>query len=223
VESPRTLYRRWQLDELLAKYDGLEVVPDPETDLVVTGELAFRVQGPAGDPLEDRYRVRLCIPVGFPRELPVVFETGGKIPPDFHKLSDGSLCLGAPTELRLKLHPAATLITLVEVVVIPYLFGYSHFAKFGVLPFGELEHGVDGIRQHFAALFRVSDREAATEFVRLTALKRRRANKAPCPCASGRRLGRCHHLQVNRLRDRLGRGWFSEQYRRLTGRTQPDG
>ena len=217
MESARTRYRRWQLDELLAKYPGLEVVPDPDTELVVTGELAFRVQGPIGEQLEDRYQVRLSIPVGFPRELPIVFETGGRVPPDFHKLSDGSLCLGAPTEIRLKLHPAATLLTLVEALVIPYLFGYSHFAKTGILPFGELDHGVAGIRQHFAALFRVQDQDAVTEFVRLTALKRRRANKSPCPCASGRRLGRCHHLQVNRLRDRLGRDWFSEQYRQLTG------
>ena len=216
MESARTRYHRWQLDELLANYTGLEVVPDPACDLAITGDLAFRVQGPGGEPLEDRYRVKLCIPVGFPYEVPSAFETGGRIPPDFHKLSDGSLCLGAPTEIRLKLHPAATLLTLVEALVIPYLYGHSHFAKFGVMPFGELEHGVAGIRQHFAALFRVGDRGAATEFVRLTSLKRRRANKERCPCGSGHRLGRCHHRQVNHLRGRLGRLWFAEQYRLLT-------
>jgi hypothetical protein len=39
----------------------------------------------------------------------------------------------------------------------------------------------------------------------LATMKRRRANKRPCPCGSGRRLGRCHNRKVNILRDRVGR------------------
>jgi hypothetical protein len=39
-------------------------------------------------------------------------------------------------------------------------------------------------------------------------MKKRQANKLPCPCNSGRRVGQCHHLEINRLRNKLGRSWF---------------
>jgi hypothetical protein len=54
----------------------------------------------------------------------------------------------------------------------------------------------------------VNGRADLGEFVRLAALRRREANKHPCPCGSGRRLGRCHNRRVNHLRGRLGRSWF---------------
>lgn len=215
-ESINDRYRRWKLDELVEKYPGLRLVPRRDAELTLVGELSFCVQGPVGGPLEDHYSVKLSVSAGFPAEIPVARETGGRIPPDYHKLKGGSLCLGPPTEVRLRLHGEATLLTFVESVVIPYLFGYSYFAKFGVMPFGELGHGVDGLRQHFSALFGVPDGEAAEEFVRLTSLKRRRAIKARCPCGSGMRLGRCHHLRVDRLRGRLGRAWFRQQHDLLT-------
>lgn len=216
TETVRERYGRWKLDELLQKYPGLAVVPTQKAGLVVRGELAFRVQGPVGEPVEDSYEISLEVPVGFPTEIPVVHETARRIPPDFHKLKGGSLCLGAPTALRLHLHPSATLITLVESVVIPYLYGYSYYEKHRVMPYDELDHGPDGLRDHFASLFRVTNRMAAQEFVRLTSLKRRRANKARCPCGSTKRLGRCHNRTVNKLRQRLGRKWFHEQYLLLT-------
>jgi len=99
---------------------------------------------------EDTYRIELRVPAGFPTAVPTVLETGGRILKTYHKLTDGSLCLAAPTELRLKLGPASTLSGFVERFVIPYLFGYSHYAKTGVAPFGELEHGREGLRQHLA-------------------------------------------------------------------------
>ena len=50
--------------------------------------------------------------------------------------------------------------------------------------------------------------ESVGEFVRLTAMRKRHANKQACPCGSGRRLGRCHHRRINTLREQLGRRWF---------------
>src|SRR5262249_21268599 len=69
----------------------------------------------------------------------------------------------------------------------------------------------EGIRQDYAALFGVQSEGAADEFVRLASLNKRAANQYLCPCGSNRRLGKCHHRQVNRLRARLGRSWFRAQ------------
>ena len=46
---------------------------------------------------------------------------------------------------------------------------------------------------------------SAIPYCMLAAMKRRLANKRPCPCGSGRRLGRCHNRRVNTLRNQVGR------------------
>jgi len=111
-----------------------------------------------------------------------------------------------------------TLLTFIRKCVIPFLYGFSYFQKHGVLPFGELAHGLKGIRQDYASLFEVSNERAAEEMVRLASMKKRYANKRPCPCGSRRRVGKCHNRKINRLRRQLGRSWFREEYRRLAGR-----
>jgi hypothetical protein len=218
-ESIADRYRRWGVDELLRKYPYLGIIPTQDEHLRIGGELHFRVLGPGGEVIEDAYRVELRIPVSFPARYPTARETGGRISETYHKLEDGSLCLAAPTELRLRLGPASTLGDFVEQLVIPYLYGYSSYERNGVAPYGELEHGKAGLRQYFASLFGISDRDAAVKFVRLTSLKKRAANKEPCPCGSHRRLGRCHHRIVNELRERLGRRWFAVEYESLRGAT----
>ena len=88
--------------------------------------------------------------------------------------------------------------------MIPYLDGYSHFLKTGKMPFGELDHGELGSLQDLASLLGM-EMGPAIPYCVLATMKRRRANKRPCPCGSGRRLGRCHNRKVNMLRDRVGR------------------
>ena len=84
------------------------------------------------------------------------------------------------------------------------------------MPFGELAHGVQGIREYLAELFGSKSSQNAHEFIYLASLQKRRANKLPCPCGSGRRLGRCHHLRVNSLRAQFGRLWFRDEYKRVS-------
>ncbi len=203
---------RWRLGELLRQHPGLRPAPSARADLRLVGTLAFAAEAPGKQRIEDAYAVELSVPPGFPDDLPSVRETGGRIPPHFHRLTDGALCLGAPTRQRLLLLDAPTLPAFVERVVIPYLYGYSFHEKHGGMPFGELAHGLAGIRQDFAALFGVESEAAGEEFVRLAGMKKRAANKYPCPCGSGHRLGRCHHRRVNFFRDQLGRWWFRAQH-----------
>lgn len=208
-------YREWQLDALLAKYPDLRVEPSWSNDLVLSGIVAFRVAGPTGEVIEDSYSVALRFPPDFPASIPTAYEHDARIPNDYHKLEGNFLCLGAPTALRLKLTTSPTLLTFLEEFVIPYLAGYSHFAKHGTALYGELAHGSAGIRQYLSELFHSTTTNHSEEFVRLASLKKRNANKLPCPCQSGRRLGKCHNRIVNTLRRRLGRRWFREEYARI--------
>ena len=208
TEPARERLVRWRLEELLVKQPGLRLVSGPFGCVRLAGVLAFAADAPAREQIADEYHIEIDVPDSFPEQLPSVKETQGRIAADFHKLEDRSLCLGSPTRLLLIARESVTLSRFVDRCVVPYLYGHSYFEKYRTMPFGELEHGATGIRSDFASLFGVGDPGAVAEFVRLTSMRRRQANKQRCPCGSLRRLGRCHNRRVNNLRKRLGRRWF---------------
>ena len=219
-ESVRERFARWRLQDLLLKYPGLRLVPATRGWVKLAGALAFAAEVPGKERIDDEYLVEVSVPESFPERVPSVQETGERIPSSFHKLHDGALCLGSPTRLRLILLESPSLLHFVERCVVPYFYGYSYFEKHGALPFGELKHGAAGIRQDFASIFGIDQDDIVDGFVRLTSMGKRHANKQPCPCGSRRRLGRCHHRQVNCLRVRLGRRWFRIWHAMLS-RTTP--
>jgi hypothetical protein len=179
--------------------------------LRVEGTLRFRANGKKTEVIEDAYEVRIEAPEDFPERMALSWETGGRIPPDYHKLTNGALCLGSRVGLRLQMASSPSLLRYVERCVIPYLYGYSYSVKHGAPPFGELAHGELGSLQDLAGLLGVDDLSVAFRYCALAAVKRRRANKQLCPCGSGRRLGRCHSRRVNGLRKRVGRTVLSSE------------
>ena len=84
--------------------------------------------------------------------MALTWETGGRIPPTYHKLDNGALCLGSRVRLRLQTAGSPSVLRFVERCLIPYLYGYSHFSKTGKMPFGELDHGEIGSLQDLASL-----------------------------------------------------------------------
>lgn len=200
---------------VLDRYDGLRIVPSRGDDLRLVGTLAFSAVGPDQEAIDDEYFVEIVVASDFPERIPSVRERGGRIAPDFHKLQGGALCLGAPTALRLKLSASPTLLTFVERILIPYLYGHSYFLKHGKMPFGELDHGDAGIRAELGAIFGARNGSQPEEFLRLSGLQKRRANRELCPCGSRIRLGRCHNRCVNNFRARMGRLWCRDEYTRV--------
>jgi hypothetical protein len=202
-------FRRWRLDDLLATYSGLRLVPVADGPVRITGVLAFEASARNLETICDEYHVAIAIPDDFPRGLPTILETANRIPRSFHTNPDGTLCLGSPTRIKLLLSEGRpSLGRFVAKCVVPYLYGHSYFEKYKVMPFSELGHGEPGVIQDLASIFGASSDAAVRGFVRLAALTPRVANKAPCPCGSGRRLGTCHNRRVNSLRRQLGRAWF---------------
>ena len=221
TERLRDCLDRWQIDKLLDRYPELRVGPSNGKHVTIAGILSFRAEAPGKEVIEDEYDVRLSVPWSFPNDLPSVHESGRRIPPTFHTLRDGSLCLGAPTRLRLLIGDSSSILRFVERCVIPYLYGYSYFTRHRELPFGELRHGVAGICQDLASVFGSDDECAIQEFVRLAAMRKRQANKHPCPCGTLRRLGQCHHRRINSVRKRLTRRWFQIVRNHLEQLTRP--
>lgn len=201
----------WRLAEALARQPGLTLVPTASQAVRLEGDLRCHAVGPAGVLVDERYRVAIEVPRTFPRDLPRVVESQGRIPRSFHHLADGALCLGSPIAQTLAIAAEPTVGAFIDRVVVPYLYGHAFHARFGRMPYGELAHGAAGLADDVRRQFRLPSRTCAEEFLRLAGLKRRHANKRPCPCRSGRRVGRCHGAAVHVARRRLGRHMCREQ------------
>ena len=149
----------------------------------------------------------------FPKALPRVTETGGKIPrtPEYHvNQTDHTFCLGSPLSLLLKLSKKPTLDGFAENCLVPYLFAVSRkLLQGGDFTFGELAHGSLGEIADYTDLFGLQTADQVMRTIRYLGMKKRRANKLLCPCECGRRLGACSfNRRVRGFRQLAGRRWF---------------
>jgi hypothetical protein len=204
------------LREFLLECPGMILLPITGSKVVISGEFTFLARAKDHPDILDSYRLRIALPEAFPADLPIVTELENRIPRngDFHVNSDGSLCLGSPLRLLLKLSNTPTLPGFVSQCLIPYLYAISHKLRFGgPLPFSELKHGQEGEFQDYMELFTLTRPEQVRQVFRLLGMKRRRANKAPCPCECGQRVGRCSfNRKLRKMRQLAGRSWFRKYW-----------
>jgi len=209
-------HRTLDAEVVLEQYPGLSARPQKDRSLHLVGDLEFRASYKDLGVIEDSYGLRIEVPAEFPRVLPKVYDIGGKISRRFHTNSDGSLCLGSPIRLFMAIQHNRSLAAFVKKCLIPFLYTYSYRTQHGTLPFGELPHGDAGIIQDYMKLFCVETKSACLSMLALLGKKKRVANKLPCPCGSGIRVGRCHNKLLNRIRTIKPRSWFRGQWRELS-------
>ena len=200
----------WGLDALREQQPDLRERPSSDGSLVLEGPVEFRGRNTDHGEVHEHFEVRLKVPDKFPRELPSVWELGGRIPPGFHtNLDDKSLCLGSPLQLFIELNAEPTLVGFVNRCLLPYFYNFVVGERTGTLPFGELAHGRKGLLSEYQRLLGARDAATTRALFHLLSVKKRIANKRPCPCGSGRRVGRCHHRFLNPLRKVHARSWFA--------------
>ena len=155
----------------------------------------------------DRYSVELQLPRTHPAALPVVRETGGRIPrnDDRHvNPADGTACVMFPDE-RWRLWPPGT-------PLVKYLTGplHSYFLAQTMVeegepwPHGEWAHGTNGILQYYCELLKTTDLRVIIAYLEYIAAKKVNGHW-PCPCGSNRRLRDCHLGVVAGLREKISR------------------
>jgi hypothetical protein len=210
--------QHWGIDRLLDRFPALAIRPSPIGYLVLGGDLAFSAQSDNVGAVDDSFLIEIRVPESYPVALPTVFERGGRIPTTYHKMTDGSLCLGSELAVRSKLSRAADLVSFIERCVVPYLAGYSVYVKTGSMPFGELPHGIPGLWVEYRQMTGATSDSVCKSFFELIGMKKRVANKLACPCGSGLRFGRCHNRRLNRLRAMASRAWFRGVAHHLTPR-----
>lgn len=181
---------------VVERFPTLRFVIDENGRVVVTGTYAL-VEGKT--PIED-FRVSIVLPDNFPRALPAVYELDGKIPPlsRFHRnAGDGTLCVVLPDEYWLS-RDECDLVEFLEGPLHNYFLGLVHYKEFDEWPFGEHDHGGDGVFAFYSALFKTSDRDAVTGFLELLAHDELKPFPK-CPCGSGIQVRDCHWTQATEL------------------------
>lgn len=180
--------------------------------MCLRGKFRFKANVSGNDEIDDSYKLEILVPDKFPRALPKVKETGGKIPRDgnFHVNPDGTLCLGSPLRLLSKVHSVPNLTGFADKCLVPYLYAVSHkLMSSGDFVFGELDHGDQGIVDDYSVLLGLKERHHITQAIRLLGIKKRMANKRVCPCGCGKRLGACPiHHKLNEFRKMAPVSWF---------------
>ena len=170
----------------------------PDFEINVKGKEFFSIQGSINFSVEyneisiaDGFRIKILIPENYPDKPPSVQEINGRIPGTFHTNGDGTLCLGPPLEVGLVFAEEPNLVAFVTKLVIPYLFSFCYWEKFGEMPFGEYSHGGKGILEHYKKLLNISDEIVIFDFLRILAKNNYKGHHA-CPCGSGNKLRHCH-------------------------------
>ena len=186
--------------------------PISGAEIVIEGEFRFAAVAKDRPQISDSYHLRITVPDHFPERIPTIMELGRKIPRtgSFHVNPDATLCLGSPLRLLLKLSSEPTLPGFASFCLVPYLYAISHKLKFGgQLPFSELKHGKIGELEDYMELLALRSPEQASSAIRMLGMKKQRANKQPCPCGCGRRLGECSfNKRIRGLRLLANRSWF---------------
>lgn len=200
------------LHQFLDDYHGMSIAHCTVAGINLQGRFRFKANVFGYEEIEDSYKLDIFVPDHFPRTLPEVRETDGKIPRDgnFHVNPNGSLCLGSPLRLLKKIHYSANISGFTETCLVPYLYAVSYKLEYGGnFVFGELSHGDKGIFEDYARIFELKDPLRIQEAVKLLGTKKRIANKKPCPCGCGRMLGACSfHNKLNEFRKMAPVSWF---------------
>lgn len=186
--------------------------PSGGDHLRIAGDLVRTFRAEGFPDIDGEFALELIVPRGFPAALPLAYERGGRIPRNYHTLSSGALCLSSPLRMAFDLSRSPTLMTVATKYLVPYLYRFSYWEKYGRDPWPELDHGVTGLISDYSQLLGAASPTMCLGFMELLGHRARDANKEPCPCGSGRRVGRCHNRHLNRLRDALPRALYRECY-----------
>ncbi|MFW6131604.1 MAG: hypothetical protein ACOC5F_03295 [Candidatus Aminicenantaceae bacterium] len=201
-----------KIEEFLLSYPGMAIKPSLGTELILDGDFEFTARNENHSQISDSYRLKIKIPSEYPKNLPIVEEIGKKIPQnkEFHVNPDGSLCLGSRLRLLWEISKKSSLLKFAESFLVPYLYAISYKKKYGgELLFGELDHGLFGELKDFADLVGLKSPEQAKYALQLIGMKKRLANKKPCPCGCGVRLGKCKfNDKIRDFRGLRSRSWF---------------
>jgi len=189
----RRLLIQQQFEQLRSSYPNFELCDLPGGNYEIIGMLHFIASYYDYGEIEDKYQICIAMDHDFPDSVPQVKEIDSRIPPSFHHYDDFELCLGTPSEIAHKFFQKKTLLDFVTDCVIPFFYAYSYFEIHNDLPWKDLEHGGDGILQHYKELFGLNDDLIALNFIKILSEHKTKGHNI-CPCGE-EKIRNCKHGQ----------------------------
>jgi len=192
-------YIKAQIVELTSVHNDLSNIVERDNETIVSGTLAFEASADELETISESFDISLMIPHAFPDMLPKVIETGGRIGHKYTHLNpDGTLCLAIPVEQRRKFLQQPTLLGFVDSLIIPYLYGFSYWGKYGEHPFDEAVHGNEGILRHYISALKLRDEISALATISFLFEHGYRGHH-DCPCGSDLKVRTCHGAELFKL------------------------
>ena len=187
-----------QIQAVRNSYPNLELSKNG-SGYLLNGALNFTASVDRKESITANFDVKISIPHSYPEELPKVFPSGYSLDKRFeHANPDGSFCLAVPLEERDIFDSEPTLLGFINNLVVPFLYGYSYFLKYGEHPFGEREHGDKGILDFYLEMFANGDARTVITSLYQFATHGYRAHEK-CPCGSGKKVLKCHKTELKTL------------------------
>lgn len=154
----------------------------------------------------DRFQIEIELPEDFPKSVPSVRETGGRLPrnPDRHVNADGTACLFVRDESWRFWGGDLTLVDFIQGPVYQFFLGQVYFETHNKWPFGERKHFARGVAEYYFDELGTRDIFFVHRF--LTYLAAVSVDKSlPCYCGGTARLETCHAGKLFFLRGRIER------------------
>ena len=220
-DQRRMILDKNDLRNFLADYSSMSLTPSKEENVIFKGNFCFIAKSKKQPEINDSFSLKIEIPKAFPKEIPKVWETAERIPRtkkgEYHINPDNSLCLGSPLRLLDQISKNPSLVGFSETCLVPFLYAVSLKLQNGSdFYMGELNHGSPGIIDDYKKLLGTDDSKNISKILELMGTKKRVANKAPCPCLCGKRLGKCKsRLVINRFRKTTSRNWLKKHAKDL--------
>ncbi|MCK8123918.1 SEC-C domain-containing protein [Pseudoalteromonas sp. 2CM39R] len=187
-----------QIQAVLDSYPNLRLVQNG-SDILLTGSLYFSALAEGKETITANYDVKISVPCSYPDDLPTVFPSVYSLDKRFeHTNPDGSFCLAIPIEERELFEIEPSLLGFINNLVVPFLYGYSYFLKYGEHPFDEREHGNKGILDFYLERFKSRDARTVLTSLYKFAVHGYHAHEK-CPCGSGKKVLKCHNTELKSL------------------------
>lgn len=155
--------------------------------------------------------IEFRIPKVFPNEIPELFVEG--VPDDFEHINpDGTACVATIGEIISFLANGSTVIEYFEKFIDPFLFSLRWFTDYGTFPFGERQHGGQGLFSFYQTTLNL-DKEQYIELVLLVYKNKYRGHR-DCICSSKKKIRDCHGKYILPIikNERLKSLFISEAY-----------
>jgi hypothetical protein len=157
-----------------------------------------------GHDIRDHYEIELVLPQTYPKGVPKLRETAGRIPRSNAErhMNDGDACLFVPDQYCYEHPDGLDALAFLRGPVLGYLVGSSLVEHGAAWPYGTRNHGAKGIREFYGEIIGTGEPAAVIRYLEAIIAKKFGGHN-PCPCGSGRRLRACHSALVADLRQRI--------------------